>query len=139
MRRGLLRLSGLAALLAGCAASLPPEPARPSPAVAEATKGRPSPEQVLAWANLDENLGRRPERLDFGQADGRSVLSDKVLVLNGEDMVRFVRKHGYAGHRGITTTLHTESKTTIHVVVVGKDGARMVLQLESDGDPQGQG
>lgn len=139
MRRNLFQFSCLAALLAGCAATLPPEPARPAPTATGSRHGRPAPEQVLAWANLDENLGRRAETLDYGQADGRSLLGDKVMVLNGMEMVQFIRAHGYAGHKGITTSLRTASTTTIHVLIVGQDGARLLLRLESDGETQGQG
>lgn len=134
-------LGSSAMLLAGCAGALPPHGTRqPQPATARSgERALPTPEQVLGWANLDMNLGRHPEKLDHGLADGRSILGDKVMVLNGEDMVRFVRAHGYVAHKGIVASQRTGSIMTIHVLVVGKDGTEMILQLESDGETQGQG
>lgn len=100
----------------------------------------PKAEQVLAWADIDANLGRHPGRLDYGRADGRSILGDKVMVLNGEEMVRFVRKHGYSSHGGIDAAATPgHSLTRIQVTILGRDGARMQLVLESDGEDQGRG
>lgn len=134
-------LGSSAMILAGCATALPPDGTRqPQPAPVRAgERCFPTAEQVLGWANLEMNLGRHPERLDHGLADGRSILGDKVMVLNGEDMVRFVRAHGYVAHKGIVASQRTGSTMTIHVPVVGQDGAQMILQLESDGETQGQG
>lgn len=99
----------------------------------------PSGEQVLAWARLDVNLGSGSESLTFGQADGRSILGDRVLVLNGEEMVRFVRTHGYARAEGITSVRRMHTATEIDVVIIGRDGARLKLTLQSDGKAQGSG
>ena len=45
---------------AGCA------PQQPS-----TTDTRLTPERVLAWADLEAHLGRHPQQLQVGQADGR--------------------------------------------------------------------
>ena len=127
MTRAGLKLALIAVLLAGCVGSTQ-------------QPDRPSPGQVLAWSDLDGNLGRHAERLAYGEADGRSVLGERVIVLNGEAMVRFVRAHGYAGHGGIAkVTSPGRSLTCIHVRIRGRDGAEMTLVLESDGDEQGRG
>ena len=131
MTRAGLSLAVIALSLAGCIG--PTQPSAELPA-------RPSPDQVLAWADIDRNLGRHPGRLDYGKADGRSTLGEKVMVLNGEEMVRFVRAHGYAGHGGATAAMSPgRSLTRIHVEIRGRDGATLTLILESDGEDQGRG
>lgn len=100
---------------------------------------QPSSEQVLAWAQLDVRLGRHSAELTYGQADGKAVLGDRVLVLNGEAMVCFVRAHGYARAENILEVRRLSTATEVDVIIVGKDGARMTLTLQSDGSPQGSG
>lgn len=140
MKRPMPVLAALTLALTGCA-DKPHTPERhPAPTPVSAQPTRPSPGQVLAWANLDENLGRRPETLVFGQADGRSILGEKVLVLNGEEMVRFVRAHRYQAHDGIDAAEAAgDGLTRIHVTIHGRDGARMTLLLQSDGEDPGRG
>lgn len=99
----------------------------------------PDPDRVYAWAQLDENLGKPAGELEYGQADGRAILGDKVMVLNGEEMVRFVRTHGYLRAEGIVAVRHLHTATEIDVVIVGRDGARLTLTLQADGNPQGVG
>jgi hypothetical protein len=118
------RILLLLGLLTGCSRELPLGP---------------EPELVYAWARLDESLGHGRRELDYGRADGRAILGDRVLVLNGEEMVRFVRTHGYARAVGITSVRRMHTVTEIDVVIVGRDGARLKLTLQSDGKAQGSG
>lgn len=120
----MLRIVLLATLLTGCNHEL--------------ARG-PEPRDVHAWAQLDENLGRRASELSFGEADGRSILGSRVLVLNGEEMVCFVRAHGFARDEGIVAARKLRTVTEIDVVIVGRDGARLKLTLRADGAPQGAG
>lgn len=96
-------------------------------------------ERVLAWADLDAHLGRHPQQLRVGQADGRAVLGTRVMLLNAEDIRRFVALHGYAGVRRVVTERRTPSTLEIDVEIAGRDGQVLLITLLSDGRPQGVG
>lgn len=115
----------LLALLAGCC----PDNALPPFGAGE----------VVAWAELDTHLGAA-EPPPFGKADGKSVLGNRVLVLNGEELHRFIKAHGYAGHgRPLRMRRAGPGTLDVELEVLGKDGARLRIILRSDGGPQGVG
>jgi hypothetical protein len=94
---------------------------------------------VVAWAELDRELGGG-EPPAFGQADGRAVLGNRVLALNGEELHRFLRAHGYGGHgRPIRMRRAGPGTLDVELEILGKDGARMRLILRSSGLPEGVG
>jgi len=94
---------------------------------------------VVAWAELDASLGGK-ELPVFGKADGKAVLGNRVMALNGEELHRFVKAHGYSGHgRPLRMRRAGPGTLDVEVEIRGKDGARMILLLRSDGGPQGVG
>lgn len=98
-----------------------------------------SANDVVAWAELDTALGGS-EPPAYGRADGKAVLGNRVMVLNGEALHRFIKAHGYGGH-GKPLRMRRAGPGTLDVEleVVGKDGARLRVILRSDGGPQGVG
>ena len=106
---------------------------------APATTSELTPERVLAWADLDAHLGRHPQQLQVGQADGRAVLGTRVMLLNAEDIRRFVALHGYAGVRRVVAERRTPSTLEIDVEIAGRDGQVLRITLLSDGGLQGVG
>ena len=97
-----------------------------------------TPEQVLAWAKLDQTLVR-PRGLVVGQADGRATLGEYVTLLNGEEARRFLRKHGYAQTVRTVAVRRTESTIQVDVEIAGRDGQKTILTLSADGHKQGIG
>jgi hypothetical protein len=95
--------------------------------------------QVLAWADLDNALGKHLDKIECGGADGVAILGDYVLVGNAAEMVQFVRKHGYAKQRGIIRLRETNSTFYVDVEIEGKDGETLRVLLQSDGTEQGKG
>jgi hypothetical protein len=95
--------------------------------------------QVLAWADLDNALGKHLDKIECGGADGVAILGDYVLVGNAAEMVKFVREHGYAKQRGIIRLRETDSSFYVDVEIEGKDGETLRVLLQSDGTEQGKG
>jgi hypothetical protein len=97
-----------------------------------------TPEQVLAWAKLDQTLAN-PRQLAVGQADGRATLGEYVTLLNGEETKRFLRKHGYAQTVRTVAVRRTASTIQVDVEIAGRDGQKTILTLSADGHKQGIG
>jgi hypothetical protein len=97
-----------------------------------------TPEQVLAWAKLDQTLAN-PRKLAVGQADGRATLGEYVTLLNGAEAKRFLRKHGYAKTLRTLAVRRTPSTIEIDLEIQGADGAKATLTLYADGHKQGIG
>ena len=97
-----------------------------------------TPEQVLAWAKLDQTLAN-PRKLTVGQADGRATLGEYVTLLNGEEARRFLRRHGYAQTVRTVAVRRTESTIQVDVEIEGTDGAKATLTLYADGHRLGIG
>jgi len=95
--------------------------------------------QVLAWADLDNALGKHLDKIECGGADGVAILGDYVLVGNAAEMVKFVREHGYAKQSGIIRLRETDSAFYVDVEIEGKDGETLRVLLQSDGTEQGKG
>jgi hypothetical protein len=95
--------------------------------------------QVVAWADLDNALGKHLNEIKYGEADGVAILGDYVLVGNAAEMVQFVRNHGYAKQRGIIRLRETNSTFYVDVEIEGKDGQTLRVLLQSDGTEQGKG
>ena len=61
--------------------------------------------------------------LQTGRADGKLALSDYVMVLNGRELVDFVRDHGYKSFRGpVEIRKWPRGRLQVVVRVTGKDG-----------------
>jgi hypothetical protein len=103
-----------------------------------ATAANLTPEQVLAWAKLDQTLVR-PRGLVVAQADGRAGLGEYVTLLNGEEAKRFLRKHGYAQTLRTVAVRRTASTIEVDVEIAGRDGQKTILTLYADGHKQGIG
>ncbi|HAZ66721.1 MAG TPA: hypothetical protein DCY41_08205 [Opitutae bacterium] len=95
--------------------------------------------QVVAWADLDNALGKHLDRIECGGADGVAILGDYVLVGNAAEMVQFVRNHGYAKQLGIIRLRETDSTFYVDVEIEGKDGETLRVLLQSSGTEQGKG
>ncbi|NBX35232.1 hypothetical protein EBR16_07730, partial [bacterium] len=110
----------LLALLALVGCETPTKPA--------ATAANLTPEQVLAWAKLDQTLVR-PRGLVVAQADGRASLGEYVTLMNGEEAKRFLRKHGYAQTLRTVAVRRTASTIEVDVEIAGRDGQKAILTL----------
>jgi hypothetical protein len=97
-----------------------------------------TPEQVLAWAKLDQTLANL-RKLTVGQADGRVTLGEYVTLLNGEEAKRFLRRHGYAQTLRTVAVRRTERTIQVDVEIAGRDGQKIILTLYADGHKQGIG
>ncbi len=95
--------------------------------------------QVVAWADLDNALGKHLNEIKYGEADGVAILGDYVLVGNAAEMVKFVREHGYTKQRGIIRLRETDTTFYVDVEIEGKDGETLRVLLQSDGTEQGKG
>lgn len=105
-------------------------------------KRLPSARDIILEAHLDDRLANRIDELDrrTGQADGKLSLSDYVMVLNGRELVDFVRGHGYKSFRGpVEIRKWPRGRLQVVVRVIGKDGKTVDAILESDGSVQGAG
>lgn len=105
-------------------------------------KRPPSAREIILEAHLDDRLANRIDELDrqTGQADGKLALSDYVMVLNGRELVDFVRGHGYKSFRGpVEIRKWPRGRLQVVVRVTGKDGKTVDAVLESDGNVQGAG
>ena len=122
----------LLALLAlvGCQTSPAPEAPRAADSL--------TPEQVIAWAKLDQTLVN-PRKLTVGQADGRAALGEYVTLLKGAEAKRFLRKHGYAKTLRTLAVRRTPSTIEIDLEIQGADGAKATLTLYADGHRLGIG
>ena len=98
-----------------------------------------SARDVISWAQLDNALGQHLDSIACGEADGRAILGDYVMVLNGREMVDFVKAHGYRGSHGPTATRKLRTALEVDVEITGNDGAKMTVTLQSDGTMQGVG
>jgi hypothetical protein len=114
-------------------------PGRPAGVVTSAGSKSLSPQNVIAWAHLDDTLGAHVESIVCGEADGKAVLADYVMVLNGQEMVQFVKAHGYRSHRGPLAVRRRAMSMEVDVEITGKDGATLVISLFADGTMQGAG
>ena len=94
---------------------------------------------VMSWAHLDDALRYHLDQVGFGEADKKSILADYVIVLNGEEMVVFVRKHGYQSFRGPIAVRKRGTSLEVDVEITGKDGAKTIITLFADGTMQGVG
>lgn len=98
-----------------------------------------SANEVVAWAELDTTLGGATPPA-FGKADGKAVLGNRVMALNGEELHRFIKAHGYGGHgRPLRMRRAGPGTLDVELEIRGKDGAKLRLILRSDGGPQGVG
>ena len=105
-------------------------------------KRPPSAREIILEAHLDDRLANRIDELDrqTGQADGKLALSDYVMVLNGRELVDFLRGHGYKSFRGpVEIRKWPRGRLQVMVRVTGKDGQTFDALLESDGKVQGAG
>lgn len=105
-------------------------------------KRPPSAREIILEAHLDDRLANRIDELDrqTGQADGELALGDYVMVLNGRELVDFVRGHGYKSFRGpVEIRKWPLGRLQVLVRVTGKDGKTVDAILESDGSVQGAG
>lgn len=105
-------------------------------------KRPPSAREIILEAHLDDRLANRIDELDrqTGRADGKLALSDYVMVLNGRELVDFVRDHGYKSFRGpVEIRKWPRGRLQVVVRVTGKDGRTVDAILESDGSVQGAG
>jgi hypothetical protein len=101
-----------------------------------------SAREIILEAHLDDRLANRIDELDrqTGQADGKLSLGDYVMVLNGRELVDFVRGHGYKSFRGpVEIRKWPRGRLQVVVRVTGKDGKTVDAVLESDGSVQGAG
>lgn len=101
-----------------------------------------SARDILLEARLDEHLAQRIDELaaDVGEADGRLLLNDFITVLNGESLVAFVTRHGYASFAGPTAVRRFSPKhMEIEVEIHAPGGEKMTAILHSDGTFQGRG
>lgn len=126
------------AALAGCQTASDVTPASSATSAIGTPSSRLTPEQVIAWAKLDQTLVN-PRKLSVGQADGRAALGEYVTLLNGAEAKRFLRKHGYAKTLRTLAVRRTPSTIQVDVEIAGKDGAKTTLTLYADGAKQGQG
>lgn len=98
-----------------------------------------SANDVVAWAELDTSLGGA-EPPAYGKADGKTVLGNRVMVLNGEALHRFIKAHGYGGHgRPLRMRRAGPGTLDVELDIRGRDGATLRVILRSDGGPQGAG
>jgi hypothetical protein len=104
----------------------------------EARKGF-SAHDVISWAHLDDMLSHHLDEIAVGSADGKSILADLVMVLDGEEMLNFVKAHGYASFRGPVAVRKRATALEVDVELTGKDGETIVITLFSDGTAQGAG
>lgn len=105
-------------------------------------KRPPSAREIILEAHLDDRLANRIDELDrqTGRADGKLALSDYVMVLNGRELVDFVRDHDYKSFRGpVEIRKWPRGRLQVVVRVKGKDGRTVDAVLESDGSVQGAG
>jgi hypothetical protein len=105
-------------------------------------KRPPSAREIILEARLDDRLANRIDELDrqTGKADGKLALSDYVMVLNGRELVDFVRGHGYKSFHGpVEIRKWPRGRLQVVVRVTGRDGGTMDAILESDGSVQGAG
>jgi len=105
-------------------------------------KRPPSAREIILEAHLDDRLANRIDELDrqTGQADGKLALGDYVMVLNGRELVDFVRGHGYKSFRGpVEIRKWPRGRLQVVVRVTGRDGKTVDAILESDGSVQGAG
>ena len=105
-------------------------------------KRPPGAREILLEAHLDDRLANRIDELDreAGQADGKLALGDYVMVLNGRELVDFVRGHGYRSFRGpVEIRKWPRGRLQVVVRVTGRDGQTFDALLESDGKVQGAG
>ena len=94
---------------------------------------------VISWAHLDDALRYHLSQVGVAEADGQSILADYVVALNGKDMVKFVREHGYQSFRGPIAVRKRATSLEVDVEISGKDGAKTVITLFADGTMQGVG
>jgi len=105
-------------------------------------KRPPSAREIILEAHLDDRLANRIDELDrlTGRADGKLALGDYVMVLNGRELVDFVRAHGYKSFRGpVEIRKWPRGRLQVVVRVMAKDGQTFDALLESDGKVQGAG
>ena len=98
-----------------------------------------SARDVISWAHLDDALGAHVDSIACGEADGKAILADYVMVLNGRNMVQFVKTHGYRSFRGPLAVRKLATSMEVDVEITGKDGATLVITLFADKTMQGVG
>ena len=99
----------------------------------------PTAQSVILEAHLDDNLRNHLDILAPGEADGRLLLTDYVMVENGKELYEFVKKHGYQGFRGPVGIRKGKSRLEVAVEIAAPDGTKMVAWLGYDGLRQGCG
>lgn len=98
-----------------------------------------SANDVISWAHLDDVLRNHLDQVVVGEADGKSILADYVTVLDGHEMVVFVRQHGYQSFRGPIAVRKRGNAVEVDVEITGEQGAQTVITLYADGTMQGVG
>jgi hypothetical protein len=98
-----------------------------------------SAHDVISWAHLDDTLRYHLDRVGVGEADGKSILADYVIVQNGGEIVAFVRKHGYQSFVGPMAVRKNRNSIEVDVEITGKDGAKAIMTLFADGTMHGVG
>ena len=138
MRPRLIAIGLSLVLLASCAS-----PQMASTSSQDARRNQPprnfSASDVVRWARLKSHFIDRTAPLEVGTADGRAVLGQRVLLLNGEEARAFLREHGARSVSGPIAVRSLGAVLEVEVELTGEDGSRLRLQLSSDGTRQGEG
>jgi len=135
-----LLLGALMLLLAGVLVRLPPSgTSTPTGVPTRESPHGISAQDVISWAHLDDTLRHHLDRIGTGEADGKAILADYVLVQNGSEIAAFIRQHGYQSFRGPMTVRKRGSSLEVDVEITGTDGAKTTMILYADGTMQGVG
>ena len=99
----------------------------------------PTAYDVISWAHLDDKIKNHLEDLVPGEADGKSIIGEYVMVLNGNEMFDFVKAHGYRSFLGPIEVRKQERAIEVDVKIIGADGATIIITLFADGGMMGIG
>ena len=100
---------------------------------------------VIFEAHLDLWLKNHLKELEknIGQADGKLLLGDFVMVQNGRELLDFVHKNGYDMFVGPTEVKlwprTTPTNIEISLIIIGKNQKRMTAILYATGSRLGIG
>lgn len=94
---------------------------------------------VISWAHLDDILRHHLDQIESGEADGKCILAEYVIVQNGAEITAFIREHGYQSFRGPMTVRKRGTSMEVDVEITGRDGAKTLMILFADGTMQGVG
>lgn len=96
-------------------------------------------EDIMNWANLPQTLASGDNPITHGMADGKSVIAPKVMILNSDTLVEWLKTNNYGTH-SLKDIVFGKTSITVEIEILDTEGRNPTrIILFSNGMEQGVG